>query len=356
MRVTQKDIARKLNLSQSLITGVLNGTPGIWASEETRQRILQTARDFDYLPNAAARALRRGKTNTVACVFFGTAGHAAVVETLAEHLSEAGYDLLVKVILKPEHATERIRTLTLGGLCDAVVLWGLENDVAPTARQLADAGFPFVVKGRFEIEAPLWMQVDFDHEQMMAQAVGRLAEQGHRRIAYFGYNSQHVYTQKLSDGYRSAVETRLGQPIREEFIGHIGAGMSDPEKKLTEWHRLPESERPTAIAIGTGLGTWLGIERWLAVRGMRIGYEPGEIAVAGIAGNETPLLFGEGEAYLNVELLSLAEAMAKRILIPLLSSRMPEQSVVRVLPTLKKLDSMRLPLCQKSLVSSKVQR
>jgi DNA-binding LacI/PurR family transcriptional regulator len=59
MRVTQKQIARQLGLSPSLVSRALAGTAHlIGADPATVQRIESTARSLGYVPNAAARQLR----------------------------------------------------------------------------------------------------------------------------------------------------------------------------------------------------------------------------------------------------------------------------------------------------------
>src|SRR5690242_21829016 len=78
MAIKLRDIATKLNLSPSLVSGVLNDRAGVWASEETRERIRRTARELGYRPHAAARALRSGKTNTVALVYINPADTSSI--------------------------------------------------------------------------------------------------------------------------------------------------------------------------------------------------------------------------------------------------------------------------------------
>lgn len=65
MPVTAKDVARQLNLSQPTVSRILSGARGHRASEQTRQRVLETARELGYRPNAVAQSLRRGRTNIV---------------------------------------------------------------------------------------------------------------------------------------------------------------------------------------------------------------------------------------------------------------------------------------------------
>ncbi len=56
-RITIKDIADKAGVSIGTVHCALNGKPGVGG--ETRQRILDIARDCDYRPNAAASSLKR---------------------------------------------------------------------------------------------------------------------------------------------------------------------------------------------------------------------------------------------------------------------------------------------------------
>lgn len=349
MRVTQKDIAKKLNLSQSLVTGVLNNRPGVWASEETRRRVHQAAQELNYQPNAAARALRRGKSNVVACVFFGPVGHDGIVEKLSVCLADIGYDLLVKVILHPEQVAPQIEDLLSTGKSDATILWGLEHEVEAAALMLERRKAPFIVKGRFEETHPEWMQADFDHEGMMRESVRRLAARGRRCIAYFGYDNGLLYARKLLAGYRCALQEELGQQVREEFVCELRTGdEAAVASAFARWSKLPADEQPSAAAIGTGLGAWIDIERSLAAHGRRIGYGPNDFALIGTAGNNAPLLFGEGEAFPDVELAVLAEAMEQRFLTSLLAGEPPPSRIVRLLPQLRPLKSLRLPLCETS--------
>jgi len=56
MAATLRDIAQELNVLITVVSRVLNDKPGTWASEATRQRILERAREINYRPSASARA------------------------------------------------------------------------------------------------------------------------------------------------------------------------------------------------------------------------------------------------------------------------------------------------------------
>lgn len=65
-KVTLKDIASELGVTIGTVSHVLNGIDDI--SEETKEKVLKTARKLGYISNGSAVSLRSGKTNTIAII------------------------------------------------------------------------------------------------------------------------------------------------------------------------------------------------------------------------------------------------------------------------------------------------
>ena len=66
MRATLKDIAQIAGVNESTVSYVINNKPKAKCfQEKTRERILNIARDLNYHPNAAARALSTCKTGNI---------------------------------------------------------------------------------------------------------------------------------------------------------------------------------------------------------------------------------------------------------------------------------------------------
>lgn len=61
--VTIKDVAKKTGVSISTASYAINDDPRI--SQKTKEKILEVARKLNYHPNAAARNLKRKKTNII---------------------------------------------------------------------------------------------------------------------------------------------------------------------------------------------------------------------------------------------------------------------------------------------------
>ncbi len=64
-RVTSRDVATAAGVAQSTVSFVLNDSPGQSISADTRERVLRAARELQYTPNHAGRALRRGRSDIV---------------------------------------------------------------------------------------------------------------------------------------------------------------------------------------------------------------------------------------------------------------------------------------------------
>jgi len=61
-----KELADRLGLSQTTVSRALNGYPEVNA--DTRERVLDAARRFDYRPNVSARRLATGRVGAVGAV------------------------------------------------------------------------------------------------------------------------------------------------------------------------------------------------------------------------------------------------------------------------------------------------
>ena len=64
-RVTIRDVADRAGVSPTTVSFVLNDVQGPNLRDETRRRVLETARELGYVPSAAARSLVSGQTSTI---------------------------------------------------------------------------------------------------------------------------------------------------------------------------------------------------------------------------------------------------------------------------------------------------
>ena len=99
MPVTIRDVARHLNLSITTVSRALDGYDHV--SEETRQRVIEAARELGYSPNRAARQLRRQRADTIGYILpssaprFSDPFFSKFIAGMADEAAQSSYDLLV---------------------------------------------------------------------------------------------------------------------------------------------------------------------------------------------------------------------------------------------------------------------
>src|SRR6185312_14181930 len=142
------EIARQAGVSRSTVSYVLSGKRTV--SEETRRRILAVIEELDYRPNAAARALKEGRTRTLGLVIPPaslrlTDMQLGFVASVVEAAARADLD----VLLSPsggDHDRSFERVVT-GRRVDGVILMEIRLEDERVTR-LLESGPPFVGIGR----------------------------------------------------------------------------------------------------------------------------------------------------------------------------------------------------------------
>ena len=176
------EIARRSGVARSTVSYALSGKRAV--SEATRQRIQRVIDEVGYRPNAAARALKEGRTRTIGLVvppattrmtfmqldFVGAVMEAATQADLDVLLSPSGGD--------HDRFFERILT---GRRVDGVVLMEIRMADDRVTR-LRRTGTPFVTIGRTaRPRGTCW--VDIDCAAHVQQCVDHLADLDHQDIA-----------------------------------------------------------------------------------------------------------------------------------------------------------------------------
>lgn len=179
MGVTQKEIAEKLNISQSLVARALKGEECVAPS--TRERILKEADALGYRPNPLARALLTGCTYQIALCFSVLGGGSFYEELIRQFgilARHSPFSLLITTF-NPQRPGERSPHLSVDGM----VFVGQVSDLPHT--------LPYpVVTLQHQVQRPTvpgeekfdW--VHFVTQDAASAAVEHLVQQNHRRIAY----------------------------------------------------------------------------------------------------------------------------------------------------------------------------
>jgi LacI family transcriptional regulator len=309
--------------------------------------VLQAARDLNYQPSNAARALSHGRTNTAALVYRRLTGtvyrlaYTGLVDAFSEQLQSRGYDLMVSNFAEQDEVLRSLRKLAHTHACDAVILWGREADTEAQGELLESLNVPFVVKGRHEVRHSNWYQIDFDHEGMMRRALEHVAGLGHQRIAYLGFPHNEGYVHRLRQGFVDSHMDLLGDKPDERLMAASADELESNTQVVEAMLSLPKGQRPTGFVVGSGNYAWHALEACLARRGEVLTLGRDGLAAAGVASYYFTLTFGEALAYQGIEIDNLAYQTSPGLLDAVLYGKESER-IVRFLPELSPAPTLEL--------------
>ena len=335
---TQQEIADRLEISRSLVARALSDTPGARVSPDTRQRVLRVAKELGYSPNSAARALRTGRSSSVSFIQSARNGvHTApsfnaAVEGCSRALGLLGYDLKVRFAAGHDDLMAELTNIGASHSSDLIILWGPEGDVEEQGELLQQIGVPFVVKGHHEARHPEWLQIDFDHSEMIRRATIHVSDMGHSRIGYIGYDTDDVFAQRLLDGFKATHVELFGMQPDDRFIARVDSSRSANKLVIEQWMSYPREQRPTGLVIGANANAWTGVELALCRHGLKMGDLKGEFAVSGLASQGFFTLFGTGHYYPANDIVTLGSEMVNRLIVPALRGETPQCRAIRLMP------------------------
>jgi len=326
-----KRLAQHLNISIGTVSRAINNRPDV--NEDTRQRVLDAARELGYVPNQSGRSLRRGQTGVIG--FMMQTGHEitgqgdtffmSVFDGVQTVLSRHHLDLVAMLCSSDEDAGDYLRRMVSRGFADGLIISSTQR-VDPRITFLAERKVPFVTLGRSTTDAGQpWLDIDF--ETMAREAVNRLVAHGHRRIAItiphddtnLGYIFRHTAEATLRGHGLTLDPSLVFRSMPNE------AGGYDIARRILE-----QRQRATAVilvneTISTGLYRGLSEASYLPGR---------DIAVIGRDSPQTrflsPTLTGFRQSLFDLG-IALGEALLASM--PAYAEFYPVGTVRRVWPT-----------------------
>ncbi|MET7278078.1 LacI family DNA-binding transcriptional regulator [Kribbella sp. NPDC005582] len=259
--VTRNDVARYAGVSTAVVSYVVNDGPRA-VSPQARERVLEAIRVLGYRPNATARALRTGSTQTFGLITpdGGNPLFAELAKAIDKAAAERGY-VVLQTSADGDPETERTKVAQLL----ARQVSGLVLVTPAEAPDLGGADVPVVVVNRL---LPGVSSVRPRYREGARRAVEHLLWHGHTRIALvIGGRGER------ERGWRDALRAaglEDGPVVRVAFSreGGYAAG-----QELI-------AQRPTAVFASSDLQA-IGVLRAVREAGLRV---PEDVAVVAFDG------------------------------------------------------------------------
>ncbi|MBD0779862.1 LacI family DNA-binding transcriptional regulator [Maribacter sp. ANRC-HE7] len=274
-KVFLKDIAEKLNVSKTAVSLVLNNKGDEnKISQETQKRIIEFAKEHNYVPNQLARGLSRGKSETIGLIIPNISDTfyskiAGYVELKAKNL---GYTVLFSSSNEdPKKEGELIRSM-LNRQVEGLIIASTQQNLKDI-QSLKQDKFPFVLIDRHYPESDT-NYVVVDNFNGLKTATEHLLQLGRRKIGFITLKPGLEAIKQRLLGYQSAL-TDFDIEYKEELIKELSPGNyeNEIESAIRELLKFPNSV--DSIVFSTHYLTSVGL-RELKRKNVKV---PQEVAI-----------------------------------------------------------------------------
>jgi LacI family transcriptional regulator len=319
MNITIGELAKIAGVSKTTVSRVINNKPDV--DPATREKIHSLIAEYDFQPNAFAKAISQKQSNHIGLLIphkaeyvFSNPFYTEVMRGVSTAVDEKGYYLLVcyahEVNYMDIYRQKRV---------DGFVLLSPGSFHKQIIEALTDGSVPFVSTARILAE-PEMTYVDVDNFMGASMLMEHLVSLGHERIAFIGKPTLQSSQDRLS-AYQTVLE-KAGIQYDPELA--LVTDTSSIESGHEYTLRLLRSNRPpTAIFLANDVMA-IGAINAAHESGLRV---PEDISIVGF--DDIPF-----SNYTNPPLTTIHQpafdkgVRAAQLLIDLLETQEPQESVI----------------------------
>jgi DNA-binding LacI/PurR family transcriptional regulator len=312
-KVSQKDIARALNIARVTVTKALQGHPDI--AKSTVIKVREKAREMGYIPNFIGRALSTSKTQLIGILLprIDHSFYAYALQYFSNLVNHNGYELIPFISFedstRERKKIEMLMSLNIDGL---VIIPSFGNIFQDIYDRIRGSGIPTVYFERTP-EHFEGYSITCDEKSVSKKAILYAIDRGYTKILHFaGPHWLNVGDQKLR-GYLEALNTH-NIPPREEYIFQAGSSIEDGHQAFMQLYR--KKIRPELIFCWNDLVAH-GVYR--AARELRLNI-PEDLAVIGFGDIDKSRLLTPPLTSISLPLKSMAIA-ASHMLFDLINGK-----------------------------------
>jgi LacI family transcriptional regulator len=243
---TLSDVAALAGVSISAVSRVLSNAPSSRVSGTTRQRIEDAARELNYHPNFAARALKFSRTNVVALVVpdLTNAIFSELMRGVEEAATDLGYMVLLARAESMQPAATTMARLVGEGRVDGVLIQVGDNTTAEDLAGILDGRVPAVlINSRREDHVG---SVILPDEAGVAVAVEHLVSLGHSSIGLVNGLPTTDSAERRRSGFDQAMGA-AGLLVNPNFVTSLGYTPEQGRAAMRELGGM--AEPPTALVV-----------------------------------------------------------------------------------------------------------
>ncbi|HPZ15457.1 MAG TPA: LacI family DNA-binding transcriptional regulator [Sphaerochaeta sp.] len=320
---TLKDVAKRAGTSAATVSYVLNEKEGRYISDETRQKVLDAAKELDYVKSIGASSLKGKSRKLIAILIpqFENQFFTRIIVASERIFVKHGYDLIIcNTLDSPEREKAILNRMTqqrVDGIILTPTTKGSENTTL-----IRRVGMKMVVVDRPLDGVENFFWVSTNNYGCGYMGANHLFANGHKKIGYVGWRSGI----KDLDARRQAILDAADEHRIDADQIHIAEGEFSQEAGYDLTARLLD-EHPDITAIFYGFNVQaLGGVRCLTERGIAI---PTDLSVV-IIGSPEWVSAGQNDfTYVDMNDLELGKKAANLLLAQIQDKDIPYQHIIQ---------------------------
>ena len=202
--VTIKDIAKKCHVGVSTVSRAINNHPDI--NPETKELIMNTIKELNYIPNNSARFLSRTQSSSIAVLVKGIKNtfFSELIRVIEKECHEMKHSCIIQHVAENENELEIAITLAKEKRLKGLIFLG--GSFSHPKEKLQQLEIPYVLSTVGALDETI-ASVSVDDEEESYKMTKYLLELGHRRIAIIcGPKEETSISVLRLMGYRKALE------------------------------------------------------------------------------------------------------------------------------------------------------
>lgn len=221
--VTIKDIARALGLSTSTVSRALRDSYEI--SPETKQLVLEYARQINYRPNPIALSLKEKRSRSIGVIVSEIANSffSQIINGIESIAYSKGYNVIISQTRESyEREVINMDFLSSRSVDGFLISVSTETQDFSHITDLYQRGLPIVFVDR-TVESVDTHKVVADNFKGAYDATAHLLSNGYKRIAHLASSAFLSITRERAAGYSKALAD-AGVEYNEEYVKHCMHG------------------------------------------------------------------------------------------------------------------------------------
>ncbi|WP_175638678.1 LacI family DNA-binding transcriptional regulator [Metabacillus schmidteae] len=218
----RKDVARLAGVSEATVSRVFNNVAPL--REETKQKVLQAAKELNYHPNVIAQNFAKGKSHNIGVIVpylpkvnvMSTHYFSELVSGIGAKLGELGYGLLL-LFQTPDERKNYVQLFHSQRVDGCIILGSSENTGEIEAiKELHRLHLPYCLINQ-TYSGYSFHSIDADHVNGSFQATSFLLDKGFPHVIFI--NGPKEYSNSLDRliGYKQAL-TKRNIPFSKELV------------------------------------------------------------------------------------------------------------------------------------------